>query len=359
MRPAGVARYWTKSTFVPIVIGMKPHVTPRRGRRPRTTAEPAPVHDSPRAVPAASETHVAKVRRFNRFYTRQIGALNRGFLDSEFSLTDVRVLYELRHRGVATASTLCQELAIDAAYLSRILREFHRKGLLVRQPSRSDGRQTFLRLSGKGRRLFDAMEGRQQEVVATMLGALASADRKQIVESMVRIERVLDRSREENTSYVLRDIRPGDIGWITHRQGALYYQEYGWDERFEALVAEIVADFVTRRDPQRERCWIAEHDGEIVGSIFCVKKSKTVAKLRLLYVEPSARHMGIGTRLVDECIRFAREAGYTTLTLWTQNNLSAARRVYERAGFRLVNEEPHHSFGYDLVAQTWEMKLRG
>ena len=303
------------------------------------------------------ETHVAQVRQFNRFYTRQIGALNRGFLDSEFSLTDVRVLWELRHREQITASVLVQELSLDAAYLSRILREFERKGLLVKTPSKTDGRQTLLRLSANGRRVFDAIEARQEVVVMDMLRHLADNEQRQIVDSMKAIERLLESKRSTDAQYFLRELRPGDIGWITHRHGALYHQEYGWDETFEALVAEIVADYVKHRDPQRENCWVAESEGEIVGSIFCVKKSKTVAKLRLLYVEPSARQLGIGTRLVDECIRFARQAGYKKLTLWTQSVLGAARRVYERAGFHLVAEEPHHSFGADLVAQTWELEL--
>ena len=304
------------------------------------------------------EAHVAQVRRFNRFYTRQIGALNRGFLESEFSLTTVRVLYELRHRERTTASALVEELALDPAYLSRMLRELETKGLLVRTRSRDDRRQTILRLSAKGKRVFDTIDKRQESAVAEMIRPLKSNARREVVVSMERIERLLDAETPAERTYALRDLRPGDIGWIVHRHGALYHQEYGWDERFEALVAEIVADFVKHRDPRRERCWIAEVDGEIVGSIFCVKKSATVAKLRLLYVEPTAREMGIGTRLVDECIRFAREAGYRKMTLWTQSVLGAARRVYERAGFRLVAEEPHRSFGADLVAQVWEMPLR-
>ena len=304
-----------------------------------------------------SDNRVAKVRQFNRFYTRQIGALNRGFLDSDFSLTDVRVLYELRHRDRLTASMLGEELALDAAYLSRILREFERKGLLVRSPSKSDRRRTYLRLSTKGRRVFDAIEARQHKAVAAMLQELAAPDQREVVESMRRIERLLDRPGLPEQPYTLRAPRPGDMGWIVYRHGALYHEEYGWDEQFEVLVAEIAADFAKQHDPSCERCWIAEHDGEIIGSIFCVKKSKTVAKLRLLYVEPSARGMGIGSRLVDECIRFAREAGYRKMTLWTQSVLGAARHIYERAGFALVNEESHHSFGADLVAQTWERDL--
>ncbi len=300
---------------------------------------------------------VARVRRFNRFYTRQIGALNRGFLDSEYSLTDVRVLYELRHRDRLTASVLGEELALDAAYLSRILRELEQKGLLVKTRSTADRRQTHLRLSAKGRREFDAIEARQHTAVANMLQRLAAPEQRDVVESMQRIERLLERPCVVEPAYTLRAPRPGDIGWIVHRHGALYNQEYGWDEQFEVLVAEIAADFAKHHDPKRERCWIAEHEGEVVGSIFCVKKSKAVAKLRLLYVEPSARGMGIGSRLVDECIRFAREAGYRKITLWTQSCLGAARRVYERAGFALVSEEAHHSFGAALVAQTWECDL--
>lgn len=301
--------------------------------------------------------HVARVRSFNRFYTRQIGALDRGFLDSEFSLTEVRVLYELRHRERTTATVLGAELALDAAYLSRILREFERKQLLAKTTSRADRRQTILKLTAKGRRVFDTIDARQHDVVAQMIEPLPNAARRQVVDSMERIERLLHPTPSAEPAYTLRDLRPGDIGWVVHRHGALYHQEYGWDERFEALVAEIVADFVKHRDPKRERCWIAEHQGEIVGSIFCVKKSATVAKLRLLYVEPSAREMGIGSRLVDECIRFARQAGYRKLILWTQSVLGAARRLYERAGFRLVAEEPHQSFGAKLVAQTWELDL--
>ena len=302
--------------------------------------------------------HVARVRRFNRFYTRQIGALDRDFLDSEFSLTEVRVLYELRHRERTTASTLASELGLDAAYLSRILRDFERRHLLAKAKSRADRRQTILRLTAKGRRVFDAIDSRQHEVVRQMIGSLPSDARREIVDSMGRIERLLQPTTSVEPAYTLRGLRPGDIGWVTHRHGVLYHQEYGWDERFEALVAEIVADFVKHLDPKRERCWIAELSGEIVGSIFCVKKSSTVAKLRLLYVEPSARKLGIGSALVDACIRFARQAGYRKMVLWTQSNLAAARRVYERAGFTLVAEEPHESFGAKLVAQTWEMDLR-
>jgi DNA-binding MarR family transcriptional regulator/GNAT superfamily N-acetyltransferase len=298
------------------------------------------------------------VRRFNRFYTQQIGALNRGFLDSEYSLTDVRVLFELRHRGRTTATMLGEELALDAAYLSRLLRELERQRLVAKTRSRTDRRQSILTLTARGRRVFDALDQRQHAAVAEMIAPLAPSARSEVVTSMERIEGLLQPMSALETTITLRDLLPGDIGWIVHRHGALYHQEYGWDERFEALVAEIVAEFVQKRDPKRERCWIAEHNGAVVGAVFCVKKSVTVAKLRLLYVEPSAREMGIGTRLVDACIAFARKAGYHRLTLWTQSVLGAARRAYERAGFRLVAQEPHHSFGFDLVAETWDLDLR-
>lgn len=303
------------------------------------------------------DAQVATVRRFSRFYTRRIGALDRDFLESEFSLTEVRVLFELRQRQSTTASAVGDELGLDAAYLSRLIRDFEKRGLLTRTRSRTDRRQAILRLTAKGRRVFDALDARQHAVVTEMIAPLPHATRREVVRSMARIERLLDATPTREPSYTLRDLRPGDIGWVVHRHGALYHQEYGWDETFEALVADIVAQFVKHRDARRERCWIAETAGEIVGSIFCVKKSKTVAKLRLLYVEPTAREMGIGTRLVDECIRFARAAGYRRLVLWTQSVLGEARRVYERAGFQLVTEEPHHSFGADLVAQTWELRL--
>jgi DNA-binding MarR family transcriptional regulator/N-acetylglutamate synthase-like GNAT family acetyltransferase len=303
------------------------------------------------------DAQVATVRRFSRFYTRRIGALDRGFLDSEYSLTEVRVLFELRHHGSTTASAISDELGLDAAYLSRLLRQFEKRGLLTRTRSSADRRQAILRLTAKGRRVFDGLDARQHAAVTEMIAPLPHGTRREVVRSMARIERLLDAAPARRASYTLRDLRPGDIGWVVHRHGALYHQEYGWDETFEALVAEIVADFVKHHDPARERCWVAEVDGAIVGSVFCVKKSETVAKLRLLYVEPSTRAMGIGTRLVDECVRFAREAGYETLTLWTQSLLHSARRVYERTGFRLVAEEAHHSFGADLVAQTWELPL--
>jgi DNA-binding MarR family transcriptional regulator/GNAT superfamily N-acetyltransferase len=302
---------------------------------------------------------ISAVRRFNRFYTRRIGVLNEGHLRSPFSLAEVRVLYELSHRENLTAALLGKELGLDAGYLSRILRRFEKQGFVGRTPSAADGRQSHLRLTDAGRETFATLNARSTDEIAAMLAALAPAEQRRLVDAMRTIERLLGAPPEPGTPYLLRPHQPGDIGWVIHRHGALYAQEYGWDERFEALVAEIAAKFIQNLDPRRERCWIAERDGESVGSVFLVRHPDAagVAKLRLLLVEPSARGLGIGTRLVDECVRFARRAGYRTITLWTQSMLHAARHIYEQAGFRLVREEPHQSFGHDLVGETWELEL--
>lgn len=301
---------------------------------------------------------IESVREFNRFYTRLIGVLNRDYLETPFSLAEGRVLMELYYRKKTTASMIIQGLGIDAGYLSRILRGFERRGLLARTESADDGRQKPLALSGAGRRAFEKLEARQREVLATMLGPVPSGHRNQLIGSMHKIRRILDAPAENRTPYTLRSLQPGDIGWVTHRQGILYYEEYGWDERFEALCAEILAHFVQNFDSKRERAWIAERDGEIVGAIFCVRKSATVAQLRLLYVEPTTRGLGIGTRLVDECVDFARRAGYRKMMLWTNSVLDSARRIYLRKGFRLIKEERHHSFGKNLVGQNWELDLK-
>jgi DNA-binding MarR family transcriptional regulator/GNAT superfamily N-acetyltransferase len=303
---------------------------------------------------------VAFVRRFNRFYTRQIGVLHEGLLSSPFSLTEVRVLYELAHRRKPTAVELCQDLGLDAGYLSRMLRSFAKQGLISREPSPTDGRRSHLGLTAKGQKIFSPLEERSNQQVASMLGALSPLREKRLLAAMHVIEDLLNPQAPAvpKTPYLLRTHQPGDMGWIVHRHGVLYAQEYRYDERFEALVAEIVAEFIENFDPRRERCWMAEKDGEIVGSIFLVQKSKTISKLRLLLVEPSARGLGIGRRLVAECVRFAREAGYKKMMLWTQSELSAARYLYKEAGFQLVNEQPHKSWGRDdLVAETWELKL--
>src|SRR5438105_489095 len=298
---------------------------------------------------------IESVREFNRFYTRLIGALNRGFLESPFSLAEVRVLLELYYRKNTTASVIGQALGIDAGYLSRMLRGFERRGLLSKSDRAADGRQKPIGLSRAGRKAFEQLEARQRDALATILKPVASHHRTQLIGSMHRIQRILEAPAEDRSPYSLRDLRPGDIGWVTHRQAVMYNEEYGWDERFEALVAEILAHFVQNFDAKMERAWIAERDGEIIGSIFCVRKSATVAQLRLLYVEPTVRGLGIGTRLVDECVEFARRTGYRRMTLWTNSVLDSARRIYQRKGFRLIREERHHSFGKSLVGQNWEL----
>lgn len=301
--------------------------------------------------------HVESVRRFNRFYTQQIGVLREGLLRSSYSLTEVRVLYEIAHRDEPTAAELSKDLGLDAGYLSRILRDLGKKGLVEKRPSKSDGRLCLLRLTKKGRKEFAALDARQDDEVGAMLNNLHPHEHGRLIGAMQTIHGLLDSQPERKAPYILRLHHPGDMGWIVHRHGVLYSQEYGWDEHFEALVAKIVADFIKNYDPKRERCWIAEREGEIVGSVFLVKKTKTVGQLRLLLVEPKARGLGIGKRLVDECIRFARQVGYRKIMLWTNDVLDAARHLYEQAGFRLVKEEAHHSFGHDLVGQNWELTL--
>jgi len=303
------------------------------------------------------DQRVAAVRRFNRFYTRQIGLLQESYLKSQFSLSQVRALYELAHRERPTATELGRELGLDPGYLSRILRLFERRGFLKRTPSKADGRQSHLFLTARGQAAFAPLNTRSREEIGSMLRALRARDQIRLVECMHTIEGVLGAQPEKKVPYLLRPHRPGDMGWVVSRHGALYAQEYGWDETFEALVAGIVKKFIEHYDPRKERCWIAEKDGEPVGSVFVVKQSATVAKLRLMLVEPKARGLGIGARLVDECVRFAGQTGYGKITLWTNSVLRAARRLYKEAGFRLVRQERHRSFGHDLVGETWDLKL--
>jgi DNA-binding MarR family transcriptional regulator/GNAT superfamily N-acetyltransferase len=318
-------------------------------------------------MPATARAdRVDAVRRFNRFYTQHIGVLNEGLLDSPLSLAQGRVLYELAHREQPTASEIGEALGLDAGYLSRILRDFHRRGLVTPARASEDGRRRLLALTAAGRRMVATLDARARRQIAALLGPQSSADQARLLDAMETIRGLLapeasegnpgDPGREE---WSLRSHRPGDMGWIVHRQGALYAQEYGWDARFEALVARITADFIDRFDPERERCWIAERHGVIVGSVFVVRHTKTTAKLRLLYVEPDARGLGIGTRLVDECVTFARAAGYRRMTLWTNSILDAARHLYESAGFERVGRERLHRFGHDLVFETWTLDLRG
>jgi len=303
------------------------------------------------------DARVAAVRRFNRFYTRQIGLLEEGYLKSPFSLSEVRVLYELAHQDRPTAAGLSRELGLDPGYLSRVLQGFEKRRLISRTRSESDGRQSHLGLTARGQAAFAPLERRSHQEIGEIVGTLPVPEQIRLVEAMHAIESILGARPERQAPYILRPHQAGDMGWVVHRHGALYAQEYGWDERFEALVAEVVAKFVHDFDPKRERCWIAEKDGEIVGSVFLVKRSKTVAQLRLLLVEPKARGLGVGARLVEECLRFARQTGYRKITLWTNSILRAARHIYEKAGFRLVHEEKHRSFGHDLVGETWERDL--
>ena len=307
---------------------------------------------------ATLDVRVEAVRRFNRFYTRRIGVLQKGLLGSSLSLTEGRVLYELAQRDPATATALAQELGLDSGYLSRILAGFVERGLIGKRASERDGRQILLALTDQGREMFAAIDARSHDEIAAMLRDLGGADQSRLVAAFETVERLLRGEHEPGApSYILRPHQPGDMGWIIHRHGVLYAEEYGLDESFEALVARVAAAFVENFDPRRERCWIAERDGEIVGSVLLVKDSDEIAKLRLLYVEPRARGLAIGRRLVGECIGFARRTGYHKITLWTNDVLVSARRIYQAAGFHLVREEPHHSFGRDLVGQYWELPL--
>jgi DNA-binding MarR family transcriptional regulator/GNAT superfamily N-acetyltransferase len=306
---------------------------------------------------AAGLGRLDAVRRFNRFYTRKIGVLQEGLLGSEFSLTQGRVLYELAHRERPTATAAAAELGLDAGYLSRILRGFKKDGLLRAERSDVDGRETLLSLTARGRRAIATLDKRSNEDVMARLQGVPEAEQQRLVTAMHEIESVLAPATVANEPYILRPQQPGDMGWVVSRQSLLYVQEYGWDEQYEALAARIVANFIEKFDARRERCWIAERRGETVGAVFLVKHSKRIAKLRLLHVEASARGLGIGKRLVDECVRFARRAGYQKITLWTQSILIAARHIYKQAGFRCVAKKRHHAFGHDLVAETWELKL--
>jgi DNA-binding MarR family transcriptional regulator/GNAT superfamily N-acetyltransferase len=305
----------------------------------------------------AAEPSVAAVRRFNRFYTKQIGVLHEGLLHSPFALTEARVLYELAEHAGVSATELGRGLGLDAGYLSRILRRFGERGLIRRTPSRADGRQSHLWLTERGRAAFALLDQASRDEVGQLLAGLSATEQHSLLDAMGTLERLLGGPPRAERPYVLRRHRPGDMGWVVHRHGVLYAQEYGWDERFEALVAEIVARFFQHHRPARERCWIAERDDAIMGSVFLVEESAEIAKLRLLLVEPAARGLGIGTRLVEECEIFARQAGYRRIRLWTNSVLHAARHIYEKAGYRLVHEEPHHSFGHDLVGETWELAL--
>jgi DNA-binding MarR family transcriptional regulator/GNAT superfamily N-acetyltransferase len=307
-----------------------------------------------------ADVRIAAVRRFNRYYTRQIGVLRKTFLDSPYSLGEARVLYEIASGRAQTASDVASNLDLDAGYLSRVLRKFERRGLIRRRTSPSDGRQSHLTLTPRGRKSFMPLDARSERATAAMLGKLAPADQARLIAAMATIETLLEGQICEPASkrhYILRLPRPGDFGWIVKRNAELYAQDYGWVAPFEGVCAQIVADFVNKYDESRERCWIAEIDGENVGAVMLVDDGDGVARVRLLLVEPKARGLGIGARLVDELIRFARGAGYRKITLWTHSVLTAARHIYQEAGFKLMRSEEHQSWGQPVVSEHWDLEL--
>jgi DNA-binding MarR family transcriptional regulator/GNAT superfamily N-acetyltransferase len=305
------------------------------------------------------DARVDAVRRFNRFYTGRIGLLKKGYLNSALSLSEIRVLYEIAHRDGVTASDIVRDLELDAGYLSRMLAAFEKRGLIRKTRSNEDGRQSHLALTPKGRTTFAPLEKRSHDDIAAMLEGLSGADQTRVVAAMATIETLLAKPAAPPSPILVRPPGPGDIGWVVGIHARLYAQEYGWDSRFEALVAEIAGAFLKNFDPKRERCFIAEMDGRPVGSAFLVRDSDEVARLRLLIVDPVARGRGLGKRMTQECIGFAREAGYRRLTLWTHSVLTAARHIYDQAGFKMVGQGRHASFGKELVDETWELTLFG
>jgi len=310
------------------------------------------------AAPVPAD-RVAAVRRFNRFHTRLVGALNEGLLNSDFSLAQARILYEVhnaRSGEAVSAAALARDLSMDPGYISRLIAGLEKQGLLERAPAPDNARRLILSLTSKGRAAADGLEAASAAEVSGLLQKLSDGEQHRLVGAMQRVLCLLE-AQDDSATFVLRDPEPGDLGWVVHRQAALYAREYGFDWTFEAMIAEIVAQFARDFDPQRERCWIADRDGQIVGSVFVVRQDAATAKLRMLYVEPSARGLGLGRRLVDECIRFAGARGYRRMVLWTNDVLHAARRIYQATGFELEEEEPHRSFGRDLVGQIWSRAL--
>lgn len=305
----------------------------------------------------AFEQRVNAVRHFSRFYTRKIGLLQDALLESPFSLTQARVLYELAHRREVTATDVAVTLGLDHGYLSRTLRGFDDQGLIDRKRAKEDGRQIALSLTTKGRKAFAALDHQSQHDMGALLRPLSESDQARVVAAMSTIERLVGGQKPDRASFILRPHKPGDMGWVVARHGALYAEEYGWDISFEALVAEIVAQFITSFDPACEACWIADMDGEAVGSVFLVRESTAVARLRLLIVDPKARGLGVGRKLVDECIAFARARDYRQITLWTQSILVGARRIYQSAGFQRVDTKTHMGWGTPLVGETWQLDL--
>jgi DNA-binding MarR family transcriptional regulator/N-acetylglutamate synthase-like GNAT family acetyltransferase len=312
-------------------------------------------------MPNARKDAVAAVRRFNRFYTRHIGVLRKTYLDSPYSLGEARVLYEIAHGDGVMARDIARALDLDAGYLSRVLRNFEKSGLITRKTSKTDGRQSHLALTARGRKVQAPLEQRSQDQTGDMLGRLSAAQQARLVAAMESIGGLLDGAASpqaaEKPIPTLRQPRPGDFGWMVARHAELYAQEYGWTAPFEGLCAQIVAEFANKNDPARERCWIAELNGENVGSVMLVKDSDDVARIRLLLVDPKARGLGLGAKLIDECISFARECGYKHMTLWTHSILTAARHIYKKAGFTLTGTEEHTSWGKPVVSEYWDMTL--
>ena len=309
------------------------------------------------ATSQAPDDRVAAVRRFSRYYTNVLGLLQEGLLDTEFSLTEARVIFELAASGQADAASLRRRLDIDPGYLSRLLARLGSAGLISRQRDPEDGRRQVIELTAKGQAAFATLNDRSDRQVRDLLTTLPEPAQRRLTGAMAAIEEILSgpAGRQKPAAYLLRSPGPGDLGWMVKAHGELYAQEYGWDATFEALVARIVADYADNHDPRREAAWIAEVDGQPTGCVLCVRKDDDTAQLRILLVDPAARGLGIGARLVGECLAFARRAGYKRIVLWTNDVLTAARRIYQTAGFRLTGEEPHHSFGHDLVSQTWQL----
>ncbi|MBX9845815.1 MAG: bifunctional helix-turn-helix transcriptional regulator/GNAT family N-acetyltransferase [Xanthobacteraceae bacterium] len=314
-----------------------------------------------RALQQPEAGRIAAVRRFNRFYTQHLGVLRDGYLDSPFSLTQARVLYEIRERGKKTSQTTATEvgrdLGLDAGYLSRLVAQFEKSGLIRKERSPSDGRQSFLSITAMGRKAMDLLERRTVRQVGDVLDRLSDPEQERLVSAMRAVERMIAPEPEAQPEIILREPRPGDLGWVIARHATLYAEEYGWGENFEGLCAQIVAEFAASHDARRERCWIAGMDGENVGSVFLVKDTDEIARLRLLLVDPVARGRGLGTRLTDECVRFARACGYRGITLWTHSVLTAARHVYGKAGFILTSSEKRKSFGKPVVSEIWDLKF--
>ena len=313
-------------------------------------------------MPSAEQQHerrIAAVRSFNRFYTRQIGVLRKNFLDSPYTLGEARVLYEIGRRRLPTASDVGRALDLDAGYLSRVLRNFEKSSLIVRTASAQDARRSYLALTMRGKKVMASLNSRSQRDVSNMLGKLEAADQSRLMAAMNTIEALLADEPEEapQPSYILRAPRTGDFGWIVQRHAELYEQEYQWKEPFEGVCAQIAADFANTFDPKYERCWIAEMNGENVGCVMLVREAQAVARLRLLLVDPKARGLGLGARLTDECLSFARSAGYNKVALWTHSILTAARHIYAKAGFKLIRSEERASFGQPVVSEDWELEL--